>query len=82
MRRGPIETESDAAAPAGGPPVLGSGAEIDTTGCEPCTKEVERAAKGGSNSPENLRLLCAAHNRLEAGRAYGKDPLDKFYGGP
>ncbi len=38
-------------------------------------------AKGGDNSPENLRLLCPAHNRLEAEKAYGKEHMDKFYGG-
>ncbi len=38
-------------------------------------------AKGGDNSPENLRLLCPAHNRLAAERAYGKEHMDKFYGG-
>lgn len=38
-------------------------------------------AKGGDNSPENLRLLCAEHNRLAAERVYGKDHMDKFYGG-
>ncbi len=38
-------------------------------------------AKGGDNSPENLRLLCAEHNHLAAERAYGKNHMDKFYGG-
>ncbi len=38
-------------------------------------------AKGGDNSPKNLRLLCAAHNRLAAERAYGRDHMDEFYGG-
>jgi hypothetical protein len=38
-------------------------------------------AKGGDNSPENLRLLCARHNRLAAERAYGKDHMDTYYGG-
>jgi 5-methylcytosine-specific restriction endonuclease McrA len=38
-------------------------------------------AKGGNNSPENLRLLCAKHNRLAAEKAYGKNHMDKFYGG-
>jgi hypothetical protein len=36
-------------------------------------------AKGGSNSPENLRLLCPAHNRLAAEKEYGKDHMKKFY---
>jgi len=29
-------------------------------------------ARGGDSGPENLRLLCRAHNRLEAERAFGK----------
>ena len=36
-------------------------------------------AKGGDNSPENLRLLCAKHNRLEAEKEYGTDHMKKFY---
>ncbi|MCA9728578.1 MAG: HNH endonuclease, partial [Candidatus Eisenbacteria bacterium] len=28
-------------------------------------------ARGGSNEPENLRVLCRAHNRLMAERAFG-----------
>ena len=36
-------------------------------------------AKGGNNSPENLRLLCAKHNRLEAERTYGTDFMEKYY---
>ena len=28
-------------------------------------------ALGGAHTLENLRLLCAAHNRLEAERAFG-----------
>lgn len=31
-------------------------------------------ARGGSNDPSNLRLLCAYHNRLEAERILGFDP--------
>lgn len=30
-------------------------------------------AKGGDDRPENLRLLCAAHNQLMAERHFGKD---------
>jgi hypothetical protein len=37
-------------------------------------------AKGGDNSPENLRLLCPVHNRLAAEQAYGKTHMDTFYG--
>jgi 5-methylcytosine-specific restriction endonuclease McrA len=36
-------------------------------------------AKGGSNSPENLRLLCPAHNRLAAEKEYGKNHMEQFY---
>ena len=36
-------------------------------------------AKGGDNSPGNLRLLCAKHNRLAAERAYGAGHMKKFY---
>ncbi len=35
-------------------------------------------ARGGDNSPENLRLLCANHNKLEAERAFGKNHMKKF----
>jgi hypothetical protein len=30
-------------------------------------------ARGGADSAENLRLLCASHNRLLAERDYGRD---------
>jgi hypothetical protein len=36
-------------------------------------------AKGGDNSLDNLRLLCAEHNRLAAEKEYGKDHMDEFY---
>lgn len=36
-------------------------------------------ARGGSNSIHNLKLLCAAHNKLESERVYGKDHVKKFY---
>jgi 5-methylcytosine-specific restriction endonuclease McrA len=36
-------------------------------------------ALGGSHSISNLRLLCAAHNKLEAERIFGKDHVKKFY---
>ncbi len=36
-------------------------------------------AKGGDNSPENLRLLCAQHNRLAAEDEYGAEHMEKFY---
>ena len=35
-------------------------------------------AKGGTSSPENLRLLCFKHNQLEAVREYGPDHMMKF----
>jgi 5-methylcytosine-specific restriction endonuclease McrA len=37
--------------------------------------------KGGATTSENLRLLCAAHNGLEAERAYGSDWMRRFRGG-
>jgi 5-methylcytosine-specific restriction endonuclease McrA len=36
-------------------------------------------AKGGDNSPENLRLLCARHNRLAAEREFGKERMEKYH---
>lgn len=35
--------------------------------------------KGGDNSPENLRLLCARHTMMEAERVYGKEQMEKHY---
>jgi 5-methylcytosine-specific restriction endonuclease McrA len=35
-------------------------------------------AKGGDNSPGNLRLLCAKHNLMEAERVYGEDFMKKY----
>jgi hypothetical protein len=35
-------------------------------------------AKGGDSSPDNLRLLCAKHNRLAAEREYGRKHMDRF----
>jgi len=35
-------------------------------------------ARGGDNSPGNLRLLCAKHNRLEAERVYGKKHMEQY----
>ena len=34
-------------------------------------------AKGGSTTPENLRLLCRAHNQFEAERLLGKDHVQR-----
>jgi len=36
-------------------------------------------AMGGDNSVNNLKLLCAAHNKLEAERVYGQDQVKQFY---
>ena len=33
--------------------------------------------KGGNSVPENLRLLCRAHNRFAAERAYGRDHVER-----
>jgi len=38
-------------------------------------------AKGGDNSPENLRLLCGRHNQLMAEREYGEDKIRKIISG-
>jgi len=35
-------------------------------------------ARGGSHSINNLKLLCAAHNKLEAERVYGKIHADEY----
>jgi hypothetical protein len=32
-------------------------------------------AKGGTNNPENLTLLCHAHNRMQAQRHFGKGKI-------
>ena len=34
-------------------------------------------AQGGKTTPENLRLLCRAHNQYEAGRLLGKDHVQR-----
>jgi 5-methylcytosine-specific restriction endonuclease McrA len=36
-------------------------------------------AKGGANSPDNLRLLCARHNISEAEREYGAEFMKRFH---
>ncbi len=36
-------------------------------------------ARGGDNSPGNLRLLCAKHNRLEAKRAFGEKHMEQYF---
>jgi hypothetical protein len=35
------------------------------------------AGKGGSSEPGNLRLLCRAHNRFAAERAYGREHIEQ-----
>jgi len=35
-------------------------------------------ARGGDNSPGNLRLLCEKHNRMEARRVYGEGFMKKY----
>ncbi len=35
--------------------------------------------RGGSNSFQNLRVLCGAHNRLVAEQVYGKEFMGRFY---
>jgi 5-methylcytosine-specific restriction endonuclease McrA len=42
---------------------------------------VEPFARGGSGAIENLRLLCAPHNQLEAERVYGAEWMQRFRGG-
>jgi hypothetical protein len=42
---------------------------------------VEPFARGGPPTPGNLRLLCAAHNQVEAERAYGSQWMRRFRGG-
>jgi len=39
---------------------------------------VEPAALGGPSTLENLRLACAAHNRLDAERTFGRSFMDRF----
>jgi len=39
---------------------------------------IEAAALGGPSTPENLRLACAAHNRLHAEQTFGRAFMDRF----
>ena len=54
-----------------------------TDGTRCCSKHnlhvdhIKPFALGGSNEPENLRLLCAKHNRLEAKRVFGNDLIKR-----
>ncbi len=36
-------------------------------------------ALGGGHNINNLRLLCAAHNKLAAEQVFGRKHMDKFY---
>jgi hypothetical protein len=38
---------------------------------------IQPLALGGTTTPENLRLLCRAHNQFEAERVLGKDHVAK-----
>jgi hypothetical protein len=48
--------------------------------CEACAflefDHVTPVGKGGGPEPSNIRLLCRAHNRLMAERAYGRQHID------
>lgn len=35
-------------------------------------------AKGGGNTPDNLRLLCAKHNKLAAEQEFGRERMNKY----
>jgi hypothetical protein len=35
-------------------------------------------ARGGANAPDNLRLLCERHNKLEAEKAFGRNVMRRF----
>jgi 5-methylcytosine-specific restriction endonuclease McrA len=37
-------------------------------------------AKGGSNTTDNLRLLCARHNKLAAEQEYGEEFMKRYHG--
>jgi 5-methylcytosine-specific restriction endonuclease McrA len=55
----------------------------DGTRCE-CRKglqidHIKPFANGGTHDPENLRLLCGAHNRLAAERAMGAHVMKQFW---
>ncbi|MGH2571725.1 MAG: HNH endonuclease, partial [bacterium] len=42
---------------------------------------IEPFARGGPGTPENLRLLCAPHNQLEADRLYGVEWMRRHRNG-
>lgn len=39
---------------------------------------IQPRALGGTNAPENLRILCRTHNLLMAEHAFGQNKLDSF----
>jgi len=39
---------------------------------------IEPFTRGGDNTPSNLRLLCAKHNRLAAQEVFGADAMKRF----
>ncbi len=55
----------------------------DGTRCQ-CEKglqvdHIQPFAAGGAHHPDNLRLLCGAHNRLAAERTLGKHVMQPFW---
>jgi hypothetical protein len=48
----------------------GSQAWLEIDHCQP-------AGKGGSSEPDNLRLLCRAHNLFAAEQAYGRNHIER-----
>ena len=55
----------------------------DGTRCQ-CSKglqvdHIQPFAAGGTHDPQNLRLLCGAHNRLAAERTMGKHVMQPFW---
>lgn len=49
----------------------GSRHDVEIDHCQP-------VARGGTNTMDNLRLLCAVHNRLEAERVFGAAWMQRF----
>jgi hypothetical protein len=39
---------------------------------------VVAVARGGASEPDNLRLLCRAHNVLHAERTYGREQMERY----
>lgn len=51
----------------------GSKHDLEVDHCQP-------VARGGTNTLDNLRVLCAVHNRLEAERVFGAAWMSRFAG--